>query len=153
MQKIETLTLRSADFFLLDNDGELMPEFLYQVMRIWNPILMFSQKLGPLAPCWYIFSLLVTKKTTWGSFIFRDCTYFLTNSFMNPSEVFSADMISCFLRIESFSESLTSLMHCTDLNADEQEPKHSTQLWEWEQDERGREHWTSVCNWRHGQGI
>lgn len=34
MQKLETLTLRSADFLLLDNDGELMPEFLYQVMRV-----------------------------------------------------------------------------------------------------------------------
>ncbi len=27
MQKLETLTLRSADFLLLDKDVELMPEF------------------------------------------------------------------------------------------------------------------------------
>jgi len=55
---------------------------------------------------------------------------------MKPVEDFSEDMINYFLR----NSLLNSIMFYTDHNADEQESKHSTQFWEREKDERGREH-------------
>lgn len=43
-KKFETLTLRWADFLFLENDGELISQFLDQVTWILNHILMFSLK-------------------------------------------------------------------------------------------------------------